>query len=36
MPAMVMVLPSGVPECLTPVKQQSPGGPARMEVMTRM
>lgn len=27
-PEMVMVLPTGVPVCLTPLKQHSPGGPA--------
>lgn len=29
MSATAIVRPSGVPECLTPVKQQLPGGPAR-------
>ena len=29
MPAIVMVSPVGSPKCLTPLKQQSPGGPAR-------
>ena len=27
--AIVMIFPTGLPKCLTPLVQQSPGGPAR-------